>query len=154
MAEAALLQQVFEDIHQIRMQDMPMVNPALQVAVSELADCAHGSLGVLVTPWCMNLIIMPTGESGQGALPGSKHNFSLPCGEVEFVLAEEARLGAYYSCSLFSPMFEFADQAAALATAEAVLDSVLGRNEPPAPVIQKGETDMSRRNFLRGALRK
>jgi len=164
MTERAMrLQQAFEAVHRERMADLPMVNPALQVAVVGFKQDEHGCLGVLLTPWCMNLVLMPEGDEWQGLKPGTKQVHVLPSGSYEFVVADEAGLGRYQSCSLFSPMFEFGDQATALATAEAVLLAVTNeaaRDEPSAgtpigrdEVLETAEQrSLSRRDFLRGKL--
>jgi [NiFe] hydrogenase assembly HybE family chaperone len=64
-----------------------------------------------------------------------------------FIGAHEEGFGAYEACSLFSPMFEFADHDAALATAQAVL----GALHPPASAPVSGEPlAASRRALLFG----
>ncbi len=158
--QAEQLQQVFEQIHQTRMQDMPMVNPVLQVAVTPFEQCEHGEVGILVTPWCMNIVLLPA-EVDKDLKPGNKKSFDLPTGVYDFVLAQEPDFGCYFSCSLFSPMFEFKDQATAVATAEAALVSLLGQvavdekvvNEKVKEQIEEERPAISRRNFLRGAFR-
>ena len=42
-------------------------------------------------------------------------------GLFEFIVGEEENLGKYMSCSMFSPMFDFADHDAAVQTAEAIV---------------------------------
>jgi len=161
---AARLQHAFEQIHCERMVDLPMVNPALQVAVIGFEACEHGYLGVLLTPWCMNLVLLPNGDEWQGLMPGSKQSHALPSGSYEFIVADELGLGRFQSCSLFSPMFEFADQATALATAEAALlavNSEAAREQFGSGTamgsVEQDETEapaaLSRRDFLRGKLR-
>jgi hypothetical protein len=55
------------------------------------------------------------------------------------------------SCSLFSPMFEFAEQSVVRLTAEAALAALLdptdGEPEPTPPP----QADLSRRHLLRGS---
>ena len=117
------LQQVFETIWQQRMQDMPVVNPALAVAVIGFEKTALDQLGIVLTPWCMNLVLLPESDEWNALKPGSKQIHTLPAGSYEFVVASEPGIGRYQTCSLFSPMFEFSDQQAALATAEAALSA-------------------------------
>jgi len=77
----------------------------------------------------------------------------------EFIGAHENEVGAFACCSLFSPMFEFADHAAAVATACEVL--TLLRTPAPSPALTpaqkpasvldaKTEAAPSRRGFLFG----
>ena len=64
--------------------------------------------------------------------------------DFDFIGACEDGFGAYEMCSLFSPMFEFADQAGARATAWEILGQL--RRAPPAlPPPAAG-----RRAFLTG----
>jgi hypothetical protein len=51
--------------------------------------------------------------------------------------------------SLFSPMQDFVDQDAAVATARAALDLLL---TPPAPPPEPAPKTMDRRSFFRGAV--
>ncbi|MBL8328485.1 MAG: [NiFe]-hydrogenase assembly chaperone HybE [Rubrivivax sp.] len=72
----------------------------------------------------------------------------------DFIGAEEDGIGCYEACSLFSPMFEFADQEAALATAQAVMD-LLQAPPPPAqpaavPAPRADQAAPGRRGFLFG----
>ena len=80
--------------------------------------------------------------------PGETQRLVLPVGEVDFLAAEIDGFGRLLSCSLFSPMDQFVDQAAALATAQAALDVLLA---PPAPPPEKPTAPVDRRAFFRGA---
>ena len=105
-------------------------------------------------------------------LPGIWQHFTVPIEQLSEESFEEG-FGWSLSCSLFSPMLEFEDQAAALETAGAALAEVLdaaaeldapeqemqdiwegkypepaaGEEAPPAP-----PKDMDRRTFLRGTV--
>lgn len=161
---AQRLQHRFETIHRERMTGLPMVNPVLQVAAIGFETNEYGSLGVLITPWCMNLMLVSEGDEWSELMPGSKQQQTLPSGVYEFVVAEEPGIGRYQSCSLFSPMFEFADQAAAVATAEAVMVAVMNPAMVDEPALgqplwcdtevekmrEEKKGQLSRRDFLRG----
>jgi len=54
---------------------------------------------------------------------------TFPAGRFEFIQGHGGDIGAYRSCSLFSPMFEFADQEAAEATAREILALVTEEHE-------------------------
>ena len=83
-------------------------------------------MGVLVTPWFMNVLRLPVTSVAEAAAAGL-----LPVGvtggrrygehHLDFVGAHEPTIGAFEQVSLFSPMFSFADQPAAVATAREVL---------------------------------
>lgn len=144
---AQALQQTFEHIARTRMAGLPFVHPRLAVHCVGFHAEAGGAfaLGVLVTPWCMNLVRLPLRE-GVAVLPAG-HGGARDIGtrRFDFVGACEASIGAFESASLFSPMFEFVDQAAALATAEQVLQA-LGVRPDAAPPQER----LARRGFLFG----
>jgi [NiFe] hydrogenase assembly HybE family chaperone len=161
------LEQVFAHIAATHMRDVPVQNHALRVqAVSfaPQADPAGGEwlLGVLVTPWFMNLVCLPmdlahAGETVLGV--GQKAKRQVGSESFEFIGAHENGVGAFACCSLFSPMFEFADHATAVATAREVLSLLrtpapapaLTTTQKPAPALDaKAEAAPSRRGFLFG----
>jgi [NiFe] hydrogenase assembly HybE family chaperone len=65
----------------------------------------------------------------------------------DFIGAFEPSMGAFETCSLFSPMFEFANHNAAVATATEILAQL--RQAAPTPVPEKPAAP-SRRGFLFG----
>lgn len=145
----AALEQAFRAIEATRMCGLPMLHAGLQVEAVGFAmqaiDEGSAALGILITPWFMNLMLLPL--DGTPMRPVGKVRVRNLGGErFEFIGAQEDGFGAYEMCSLFSPMFEFADQAAARATAVEVL-SVLRRQEAQAPSAP------SRRAFLTGRVR-
>ena len=151
------LEQVFAHIAATRLQGVPVQNPALRVQAVGFApqadpDGGEWLLGVLVTPWFMNLVCLPqaTTDAGEAVVGvGQKASRKIGSKIFEFIGAHEDGLGAFTCCSLFSPMFEFADHAAAVATACEVLN--LLRTPAPAPVLKvKAESAPSRRGFLFG----
>ena len=170
---AQALQQRFEHIHATRMADVPVCHPGLQVAALGFEPDADGcgAVGVLLTPWFMNLVWLPLAPpappvpaaSPQAAVAaplavGASRVRSVGHAAFEFIGAHEDGLGAFEACSLFSPMAEFEDQAAAVATALAVLDHLRQaptgdtqagdeRADKPAPA----EAVPPRRAFLLGA---
>lgn len=150
------LEQVFAHIAATRMRDVPVQNHALRVQAVGFApqadpDGGEWLLGVLVTPWFMNLVCLPmdlarAGETVLGV--GQKASRQIGSERFEFIGAHEDGLGAFACCSLFSPMFEFADHAAAVATACEVLN--LLRTPTPTPPVVPAVEAPSRRGFLFG----
>jgi [NiFe] hydrogenase assembly HybE family chaperone len=123
---SAELETVFNRIQRERMTDIPLLNPALEVQAVGFRVWEGNCLGVLITPWFMNLMLLPlAGDEWAQAPSGTKINRSFPSGTYEFILGEEEGLGRYLMCSLFSPVFEFQNQEAAVVTAEAVLHSLM-----------------------------
>jgi [NiFe] hydrogenase assembly HybE family chaperone len=149
------LEAVFGEIEKNRMQNVPMCNPALQVKAIGFREWGDYYFGVMLTPWFMNLMLIPRAASQHDhPVPGSKTVHVFPSGCYEFVHAEEEALGHYQVCSLFSPVFEFADQQIAIDTAARVLSDIMDKqNTDNNPTIEEHkQTPLSRRQFLRAML--
>ena len=129
-----------------RMRALPIYNDALSVDVVGFASFGESEMiGVVVTPWAMNLLIAPLDASALGRPEGSKRFRALPSGEYEFVAGVLADVGPIETCSLFSPMEAFEDMAAARAVAEEAIVGAMAAPEPkPTPA-------MSRRALFAGA---
>jgi [NiFe] hydrogenase assembly HybE family chaperone len=118
------------------MRGLPIVNPALDVEAVGFALWEGRWFGVLLTPWCMNLVLCPDDPAAWLPLAaGAKRRYRFPAGEFEFVGASDAALGDYQVCSLFSPVHEFADQASARLVAALARDALFdpAHAELPAP---------------------
>lgn len=144
---AARLAQAYGRIDRERMADLPIRNPALTVEMVGLRFYEDAWVGVLITPWCMNLVRVPAEGAPCGAV-GVSSVRRFPAGDFDFLGAEEAEVGPFEQCSLLSPVLELADQAAAREAAEAALAELFQPAGGEAPSGQPGP--MSRRAFLRG----
>lgn len=147
------LEQVFAHIADTRMRDIPVQNPALRVQAVGFAPQTHVNgaslLGVLVTPWFMNLVWLPMDQGACGGdVPGigQKVTHRIGGASFDFIGAHEDGLGAFACCSLFSPMFEFEDQAVAVATASEVMNLIRMPERKPIAAT----ATPSRRGFLFG----
>jgi [NiFe] hydrogenase assembly HybE family chaperone len=158
---AAALQARFESIWRDAMADVPMVNPALAVQALGFRPWGDHWLGALVTPWFMNLVLLPRlPERWAPIAERESRHYVFPAGIFEFIGSRDEVLGDYQACSLFSPMFEFADQASAVATALAALDALFDARHhavadvPPAvaaaPTASPETRTLSKRGFLFG----
>lgn len=142
---APQLAQVFGDILATRMAGLPILNPALQVEPLSFRRDADGHwTGALITPWAINLLRLPGGEDWPGTAPGGRHEWVFATGNYEFIVAEEARLGVYHLCSLFSPAGDFPTHEQARLTA---LAAMLALGEMPAKTPEAAPPP-SRRAFL------
>ncbi len=122
---ADALEALFRTILRRQMHDMPMVNAALSVEAVGFRAWRDHWLGILVTPWFMNLMLMPRVAAQWLPLAEREtRHYVFPAGVFEFIGARDALLGDYQACSLFSPMFEFSDPAQARTTAMAALDAL------------------------------
>lgn len=147
-----LLAHGYREIGDRAMRDLPIYNAALSVEAVGFRRFNGSIVGIIITPWFMN-VVMPASAVAQ-AVAGTTLRIRFPAGDIEFSLSEVGQMGRIASCSLFSPMFEFADMQTARATAEAAIvelmlpadsEEAVCRREPPTKPID-------RRSFLRGSL--
>lgn len=138
-----LLEAVFRRIQATRMEGVPLLHPDLHVQAIGFAQEPQAPLamGVLVTPWFMNLVRFPLGGAPDASLGGQ---VEWGAHRLSFIAAFEAEFGVFAICSLASPMFEYVDQDAAVATACEVLAQL--RN----PQVSAQTPDPQRRRFLLG----
>lgn len=118
----------FRHIAMTRMAGVALLHQALQVQAVDFAESADGcALGVLVTPWFMNLVRLPLLPEAALPLPGSAEDCAIGGWTFRFHGQSEPGVGPFAAASLVSPMHGFADQAAAVATARALLERLRPR---------------------------
>lgn len=156
---APRLEAAFRHIAATRMAGVAILNTALEVEAYGFRRWGEDWIGVLITPWFMNLICLPGPDSAwEEASSGTKREMELPSGRYEFLTAQEDELGPYLTRSLFSPMFDFADMARAREVATASLAEIFTQAEPSAPearpvgLTAKLEQPVNRRGFLSALL--
>ena len=148
----------FTLIGEQRMRDLPVYNPALGVEAVGFQPVETGCIGVLITPWFMNLMLLPELPQHAIAANAQRVNRELGSGTHDFMVGEDEELGRYAFISLASPMFAFADQAAARQAARAGIDRLVNANQatPGANTEHtvhfrpSAKPDMARRAFLQG----
>jgi [NiFe] hydrogenase assembly HybE family chaperone len=156
---ASRLEAVFRRIAATRMAGVGLLNPALDVEAVGFRPWHGDWVGILITPWFMNLICLPGPEAvWEERSSGSKQDVELPSGSYEFLAADEEELGPYLTSSLFSPMFEFPDMDQAREVAAASIEEIFTPAPPvpaPPPVGLSAKLDqpVSRRGFLGALLR-
>ncbi len=98
------------------------------------------------------LLALPADAVGLGP-PGSKRSRTFPSGDYEFIAGEPAEIGPHEACSLFSPVHEFADQDAAMATAHEVLrvlmEPTAAAASPTSAPVAAMDRKLSRRGLFR-----
>ena len=121
----------FASIARTRMRGVPILNAALEVEAVGFA------------PWDATLarraghavVHEPRAAAARrrelAAAPrrATSIAYRFPAGVFEFIGGREPAIGEYQACSLFSPMFEFADHDAARLTAQAALLALFDRGE-------------------------
>ncbi|MDJ0741151.1 MAG: [NiFe]-hydrogenase assembly chaperone HybE [Gammaproteobacteria bacterium] len=121
-APGARLVRHFDEVARTRMVDVPIVNPALTVEAVGFAPTDAGWIGILITPWFMNLVLLPAGDDDWLGLPiGSTVSRTFASGGYTFQVAGDADSGRYLTCPLMSPLLEIPDQQTAVAVAHAAL---------------------------------
>lgn len=131
VAEAALEQAVarlvaeFKEIHASKMRDTPLSNKSLHVEAVGFRLWNGRYLGVLVTPWFMNLTLLPgPDDDWSGLTTGEKELIEFPSGVYEFIHTVRDEMGGYKGCSLFSPMNDFTSQLQATDVAREVMQAL------------------------------
>lgn len=113
----------FTRIGDERMKDIGLYNPALRVETVGFRRWDDWVAGILVTPWFMNFILLPTAPAQLAdAEVGGKRRLAMPCGEVACTVGEIDGIGRYLASSLYSPMGRFDVHAVAVTTAWAAVD--------------------------------
>ncbi|MCG8428289.1 MAG: [NiFe]-hydrogenase assembly chaperone HybE [Chromatiales bacterium] len=120
------LERVFNRIHQERMQGIPILNPEVKVQAVGFQIWGDSYLGVMVTPWFMNLMLIPQNRA-DNPLPelGEQVIRKLPSQEYKFTVNEIEELGPCLTHALYSPMSKFPDHTTAVQTAEAFLATLM-----------------------------
>jgi [NiFe] hydrogenase assembly HybE family chaperone len=150
----------FTYIGETAMHDLPIYNHALQVDAIGFEVTEAGWLGVLITPWFINVILLPK-QKQKAAIPlGEKVTHELVSGQHEFSVGEDDELGHYDFLTLASPTLRYKSHQAARDAAQKALSKLLTPPDevpdaiPEQPVHfvsaeQKGE---ERRTFLRSLI--
>ena len=100
----------YRSIYDERMQDLPIINPELDVEAVGFCAFDEHQVGVLITPWFVNLVLLLGSGIGEQLKQGSKSTLKFPSGPVEFTTAQDEVLGPYLTAVLFRSVAEFPDQ--------------------------------------------
>lgn len=148
------IEQAFFRIQREHMVDVPILNAALTVQAIDFQRWQGHWLGIVVTPWCMSILLLPgTSENWVSTGQNKRRFITFAAGDFAFLGSAEEEIGEYQSCSLFSPMGTFSNQSEATMTARA---SLVGLLTPPPPVAKAPPKttksaeapDLSRRRFF------
>ncbi|MEI8324379.1 MAG: [NiFe]-hydrogenase assembly chaperone HybE [Betaproteobacteria bacterium] len=150
---ADAVEQAFFRIQRDHMADVPILNPALSVEAVDFQRWQGHWLGIVVTPWCMSLLLIPGSAENWVSTGENKRRFvNFAAGDFAFLGSAEEELGEYQSCSLFSPMGKFTTQSEASLTARASISGLLTPPAPAPPVtpgIKSADSpSLSRRGFF------
>jgi len=128
---AEMLEQTFSRILHEQMVGIPILNNRLKVQALGFQEFKGRVIGILITPWLMNLIMLPGENDDWGALElGKKQPHRFPSKTFKFMVNEFDDIGKCQTYSLFSPMNEFINQDHALAAAQSFLDTLMVETAP------------------------
>jgi [NiFe] hydrogenase assembly HybE family chaperone len=147
-----------------RMEGLNFVNPAIEVEAVGFAPWESHWLGVMVTPWFINLMLLPREAAAWSSLPqGRTLRYHFPAGDYDFISSRDEAVGEYHMCSLISPLLHVPDHATAREIARCAREALLDRANapaaeapepaPPGPLArlhERADAPMSKRDFLRG----
>lgn len=126
----------YDAVYRQQMQDLPIVNKHLEVEAVGFTAIDEHELGVLITPWFMNLVLLPGTDAWHESAQGSVIERSLPSGKCEFTVCRDEDLGTYLTAILFRSVTDFPDQPTARAIAEETLKELLTAHDEPAPELR------------------
>lgn len=164
MSKVQALESAFRRIAVTRMAGMPINHPRLTVEAMGFRVWEGKWLGVLVTPWAVNLVLLPEVDADFLALASDRRQaWRFPSGEYDFMGGDEEECGSFQFCSLLSPIPEegIPDQASAREWAAEVLVRLFTEPEDEIAMAPANAPDgksslfsgrLSRRGFLSGGL--
>ena len=158
---SARLEAVFTRIWKTRMEGLPFLNPKLRVEAVGFRPWGGEWLGALVTPWSVNLVLLPGDGPWKPLAVGEERIVALPAGRFRFIAGHDEELGEHHACSLFSPAQEFGEHETARAVAEASLaalfdashDRIADAEAVKQSVQAAPPARVSKRDFLKGRVR-
>jgi [NiFe] hydrogenase assembly HybE family chaperone len=124
------IQQTFEHILQHNMQGIPILNPAIKVQVLGFQHWQGRVLGVVITPWMMNLVLLPGDDEDWSQMElGHKQPHEFPSRSYKFMVNDIEGIGPCQTYSMCSPMREFSSHQQAVQVAQDFLDGLMEETE-------------------------
>jgi len=117
----------------LKVKGLPVYNPTLAVEAVGFRLHEGRHVGVIVTPWFMNLVVLPSADDVAAWAEGGEVRLVFPSGSYDFTVSRLNDVGLIGACSLFSTMSEFTDHEAAQVAAKSVADALFEAEQPPAP---------------------
>ena len=140
----------FEDIERRHMQGLPILNPQLVVEAAEPRRFGEHTIFVLISPWFMNLVLLPGTDEWDARDPGDCIDIEFPYQALEFSVSHDAELGTFLSSVLFRSVSEFSDQAAVSTVANEVMRTLFTNDKAADRSTTSKRKTLSRRSLLTG----
>lgn len=137
-----------------RMRDLPFYNDRLSIEAVGFRDWEGHRLGILITPWFINLILLPGERDDWSAVEqGDQSDWHLPAETIRFTAnrPEEDETEVFLAAPVFTNVIGVPDHEAAKNIAAQVLESLLAK--PGSEKAAPGHA-VSRRDLLRGKVKK
>ena len=144
-----LLEAHFQQHWDVHAADMPQANPALQIKAIGFTKIEGDWVGVMVTPWFIQLLLLPGGGTLWGDIPdGQRRYLDLPGSTFYFTATEVADVGPYQFTALLDKIDQAPDMATAQRLADDALRTALNLTSATPPVNEEPRA-VSRRGFFR-----
>ncbi len=107
---AIRLADVFRGIHANEMAGLPLLNPKIDVETLEFQEFEGRTIGIVVSPWLMSLIMFPSehlGDDWSEFEIGDQHTHTFPCGDYKFLVNHFDGVGVCQGHAIHSPMSGF-----------------------------------------------
>lgn len=153
------LVRAYRHIGDERISGLPIYHDKLSVEAVRFQAWEGRLVGVLITPWFMNLVLFPGGgEECPDLSAGSATEWEFPSGTYQFRTSVVEGVGVHLSAVLFSNVKAFADQDTARAVAREVMTRIFeeraGLNATGANRMLAEEGVLSKPVTRRGLLRR
>ncbi len=125
------IEQSFQRIHLENMRGIPILNPQIGVQALGFQYWQDRALGVIITPWMMNLVMLPAqGEDWSQMELGHKQPHEFPSRSYKFMINDIEGIGPCQTYSMCSPMRDFSSHQQALQVAQDFLDALMEEGTP------------------------
>ena len=140
----AALREHFVRIQNTHMRGLPILNPRMAVEVVGTRSFGEHRICVLVTPWFMNLVLLPGSEEWVSVDQGESFRIEFPREALDFNVSCDDAIGTFLSAVLFRTVTDFPDQETARAVALEVMENLFVSDKEPGPKV------INRRSLLTG----
>lgn len=147
----AILEAHYRQVWAMRRHEFANTNDNLDVEAIGFVCYAGDWLGVVVTPWFLDLFLIPGGGQLWGDIPaGQRRYLNLPCGTLQFIAGDDPEIGPYQHAPLIAPVSGIPDMATARQAAVDAMHAVLLIPPPIQPATETPRAaPVSRRGFFR-----
>ncbi len=115
----------------LSMKGLPIYNPTLAVEAIGFREWDGRQAGVMVTPWFMNLTVLPAAAEASVWVAGGTVRLTFPSGQYDLLVGHLPEFGLVGTCPLFATMSDFTDHEAAQVAAQSAADALFQAEEPP-----------------------